>query len=78
MYIVTLGTLQPLQYDTIELAWESHYLDGRRGCMCMCLRGCRCKSYDRFMQQLTTFGIVKLHAATVIYQLDTQQNSCNP
>lgn len=78
MYIVTLGTLPPLQYPIIEDAWESYYLDGRRGCTCLCSRGCRCKSYDRFVRQLNTFGIVKLHAATVTYQSDTQQNSCNP
>lgn len=73
MYIVTLGTLPPLQYDTIELVWdECRYLDGRRGCTCLCSRGCRCKSYDRFVRQLNTYGIVKLHATTVTYQPDTE------
>lgn len=72
MYIVTLGTLQPLQYYTIEEAWESRYLEGRRGCTYLCSRGCRCKAFERFKERLTTYGILKLHAATVTYQLDTQ------
>lgn len=66
MYIVKLGKLTSLQYETIEQAWGSPYLDARRGCICICNRDCRCcRAFERFKEQLESKGVVKLHAATV-------------
>lgn len=73
MYIVTLGNLPPLRYDTIEEAWSCRYLDGRRGCMCLCSRDCRCKAFERFKRELENHGVLRLHAATVYIEGVTHQ-----
>lgn len=66
MYIVTLGSLPSLQYETIEQAWGSRYLDARRGCFYICDKDCHCcRAFQRFKEQLGSKGVVKLHAATV-------------
>jgi len=71
MYTITLGT-KTRTYATIEEAWDSHYLDARRGCLCP-ERGCRCTIFEKFKKRLETYGSVALHAA-IVYTGDVAPN----